>query len=204
MDVKNTQLKENTFYHIYNKGIRGQNIFLEEKNYHFFLQKYALFVSPYVDTYAYCLMKNHFHLLIKTKSELEIRNMLQTKHINKNLNWILSNVLASLFKSFTLARNKLYNQSGSLFEEPFCRIEVNNRIYLNRLITYIHQNPQNHGFVTDFRDYPHSSYHSFICDKQTKLKKEEVISCFSNKENYILEHNTITDIRDLQELILEF
>lgn len=135
MDVKNTQLKENTFYHIYNKGIRGQNIFLEEKNYLFFLQKYALYVFPFCETFAYFLLKNHFHFLIKTKSEAHIREMLQAKHKDKNLNWILSNAFASLFKSFTLARNKVYNQSGSLFEEPFCRIEVDNEVYLNRLIT---------------------------------------------------------------------
>lgn len=204
MDVKNTQLKGDTFYHIYNQGIRGQNIFLEEKNYLFFMKKYALYVFPYCETYAYCLLKNHFHFLIKTKSEAQIREMLQTKHADKNLNWILSNAFASLFKSFTLARNKVYNQSGSLFEEPFCRIEVDNGVYLNRLITYIHQNPQKHGFVKDFRDYPHSSYHSFISNKLTKLRKEEVISGFGNEEKYITEHSKKTDIRDLQELILEF
>lgn len=64
--------------------------------------------------------------------------MLRTKHQEKSIRWILSNAFASLFKSCTLARNKVYNESGSLFEEPFCRIEVDNALYLNRLVTYIH------------------------------------------------------------------
>lgn len=204
MDVKNIQLKSDTFYHIYNKGIRGQDIFLEDKNYLFFLNKYEQFVHPFFDTYAYCLLKNHFHFLVKSKTEATIRTLLQNKHKEKCVHWILSNAFASLFKSYTLARNKMYNQTGSLFEEPFCRIEVDNRVFLCRLITYIHQNPQNHGFVTDFKDYPYSSYHSYISVKETKLRREHVLDSFGNVDAYIKDHNAKTDIRGLQELIMEF
>jgi putative transposase len=73
MKKKNTdQLEADTFYHIYNRGINSTAIFLEDKNYHFFLSRYALHVDSVVDTYAYCLMKNHFHFLIKTKSVEEL------------------------------------------------------------------------------------------------------------------------------------
>jgi len=66
-------LQVDSYYHIYNRGINGENIFKEERNYDYFLQKYTQFVSPIAETYSYCLMKNHFHLLVKTRSESEIK-----------------------------------------------------------------------------------------------------------------------------------
>ena len=70
---KNIELLEPMcVYHIYNRGINGENIFKEERNYKYFLQKYAQYIEPIADTFAYCLLKNHFHLAIRTKSEAEI------------------------------------------------------------------------------------------------------------------------------------
>ena len=65
-------LQPDSFYHIYNRGINGENIFKQERNYSYFLKKYALYIEPVAETYAYCLLKNHFHLLIRTRSEEEI------------------------------------------------------------------------------------------------------------------------------------
>ena len=158
METRKTQLHPDTYYHIYNRGINGENVFLEEKNYHYFLQKYAQYVSPFFDTYAYCLLRNHFHLLVKAKSENDIRLYLNTKHVEKSISWILSNAFSSFFKSYAQAINKQYQRTGGLFEEPFHRIEVGNDAYFSALIYYIHTNPQKHGFVADFRGYEHSSY----------------------------------------------
>jgi hypothetical protein len=70
---KNIELLEpDRIYHIYNRGINGENIFKEERNYRYFLEKYAKYIEPIADTFAYCLLKNHFHIAIRTKSEAEI------------------------------------------------------------------------------------------------------------------------------------
>ena len=61
-----------TFFHIYNRGNKGIKIFYQEKNYVYFLRKYAAALSNYVDTYTYCLIPNHFHFIIKVKSESDI------------------------------------------------------------------------------------------------------------------------------------
>lgn len=62
-------LDPNQYYHIFNRGNNGQWIFYKDKNYPYFLEKYKDYMLSYWDTYAYCLLPNHFHLLIKVKSE---------------------------------------------------------------------------------------------------------------------------------------
>ncbi len=212
-------LQPDSFYHIYNRGINGENIFKEEKNYAYFLSKYALYVSPYVSTYAYCLLKNHFHLLVRTKSTQEIKlitneNLVINNSkvgvvkreipINKDISWVLSNAFASFFKSYSQSLNKAHNRTGRLFEEPFRRISVNNDSYFSEIVYYIHFNPQRHGFVNDFRDYPHSSYHSHLLTASTKLKRDEVILWFGNKAEYEKFHNREFIFKNLNKYEIEF
>lgn len=204
METRKTQLHPDSYYHIYNRGINGQHIFFEEKNYAYFLQKHAQYVSSFLDTYAYCLLKNHFHLLVQAKSENDIRLYLNGKHKEKSVSWILSNAFSSLFKSYAQAINKQYKRTGSLFEEPFHRIEVKTEAYFSHLIYYIHLNPQKHGFVLDFRDYKHSSYHSHLFNKTTKLKKEDVLAWFGGKESFIAFHDQNQNMGAIKSLIVEF
>ena len=63
----NLPLEADRFDHIYNRGINSENLFKEDRNYEYFLRKYSQYLSPVVDTFAYCLLKNHFHLLIRAK-----------------------------------------------------------------------------------------------------------------------------------------
>ena len=64
-------LQPGRYYHIYNRGNNRENLFLEERNYRHFLKLYARYVAPVADTYAYCLLKNHFHLLVRIKEIAE-------------------------------------------------------------------------------------------------------------------------------------
>lgn len=65
-------LEPNKFYHIYNHAIGDDNLFRNNQNYLYFLKRYADFIHPIAKTYAYCLMPNHFHLLVKIRTEVEI------------------------------------------------------------------------------------------------------------------------------------
>src|SRR5690606_6961681 len=60
------------YYHIYNHANGDDNLFREQKNYGYFLEKYKQHINPIAETIAWCLMPNHFHLLVKIKSEEEI------------------------------------------------------------------------------------------------------------------------------------
>jgi len=67
-------LESNCLYHIFNRGNKGIKIFYEDRNYSYFLRKYDTQMSPYLDTYSYILIPNHFHFLIKVKSATDIFN----------------------------------------------------------------------------------------------------------------------------------
>jgi putative transposase len=218
-------LQPDSFYHIYNRGVGGENIFKQERNYLYFLKKYALYIEPVAETYAYCLLKNHFHLLIRTRSEEEILKAkviqkesfglgislsedlpkeLTKKGEEKPSSWHLSNSFASLFKSYAQAINVAHKRTGRLFEEPFRRILVDNDAYFTELIYYIHHNAQKHGFVKDFRDYPHSSYHSHLHTALTKLKRDEVLQWFGNRNEFEKYHLGNQILTNLDKFNIEF
>jgi hypothetical protein len=67
-----TPLEYGKFYHIYNRGINGEDLFRSNENYEYFLHLYEKYMEVVVDTYAWCLLGNHFHLLVHIKEEDEI------------------------------------------------------------------------------------------------------------------------------------
>ncbi len=170
---------------MYTRGNNKDNIFLEERNYTYFLQLYRKHVSPFADTYAYCLLRNHFHLLIKIKERFEPEQTSQVFKTCEVSPAIMSKQFATLFNAYTKAINKAYGRTGSLFQERFGRIVVNSPHYFTRLVYYIHFNPQKHGFVDSFKEWPYSSYHSLTAlTKQTNLKRDEVLEWFGGVEWY--------------------
>ena len=76
-----------TYYHIYNRGNNRENIFIQERNYEHFLKLYFEYIDPIAETFAYCLLRNHFHVSLRIKSEEEIieyQKTLKVSFANKN------------------------------------------------------------------------------------------------------------------------
>lgn len=195
------------YYHIYNRGIDRQNIFFEARNYHYFLTLYANRLGPVVDTYAYCLMKNHFHLLVRIKTELEQeQTWLETRGSQASETWQGLNPtqqFSNFFNSYAKSINKAYHRTGSLFQKRFGRIEVDSDAYFSHLVTYIHHNPQKHGFVADFRTYPYSSYRALLSARPTRLKRNEVLAWFNGVETLAQHHHTGPDEGQISHLIAD-
>jgi REP element-mobilizing transposase RayT len=168
-------LQYNEAYHIYNRGNNGEDLFIEERNYRYFLRLYIRHVHPVVETYAYCLLRNHFHLLIKVKSEDEVSKP-------------PSQYFANLFNAYAKGINKAYDRTGSLFERPFQRIKVTDEAYFARLVTYIHVNPVRHGFVEDPSEWPFSSYDALRTTKPTRLRRRVVLDWFGGQEPFVSAH----------------
>lgn len=101
------------YYPIYNRGNNRENVFVEVRNYAHFLKLYAKYVEPVADTYAYCLLRNHFHFLvrIKTIEELDLKGLRDPSGLNAP-----SQQFRNLFDAYAKAINKAYHRTKSLFQ----------------------------------------------------------------------------------------
>jgi len=193
-DIRNTPIEADRFYHIYNRGINGENIFKTDRNYLFFLSKVSEFLIPVCDVYAYCLMPNHFHLLVKIKSDFELDSLVKVRSGLYSPQNIFSKQFARIFNSYSQAFNKENERHGALIESPFKRKLIISDKYLINTIIYIHQNPQNHFLTPEFSKYNFSSYQAILSNSKTLLKRKEVIELFDNRENFILTHKKFIDL----------
>lgn len=192
------------YYHIYNRGNNKADIFFENENYYYFLRLYAKYIEPIAQTFAWCLLKNHFHFLIRIKEKEEINPLdLTYSTLDKPKNIEPSRQFSHLFNAYTQAINKRYKRTGSLFENRFERKLVTNEKYFQKLIFYIHNNPVHHNFVSQIEHYLWSSYGTIVSDKPTKLQRLDVLDLFGGKENFIFYHHISQDLNEIDELIIE-
>jgi len=192
-------MEQESYYHIYNHANGDENLFRTDENYNYFLKRYAHFINPVANTFAYCLMPNHFHFLIKTKEFEQTSEVFETSDVLDKINPSIKNpyskAFADLFNSYTKAYNKMYSRRGSLFNRQFKRKAVENDMYFTKLIHYIHANPVHHGFVNTIEDWPFSSYHSFLSNKATLLNRNEVLEWFNGKEDFVKFHKQPIDLK---------
>jgi len=199
-------LETEKFYHIYNHANGSENLFKDEENFRYFLQQWDKYVSPVADTYAYCLMPNHIHFLVQIKEEDEVRMKFGFEDVKpfgkfQTFQKLVSKQFSNLYSSYAQAFNKMYNRKGSLFIQNFKRKEITSEDYLKTLVCYIHRNPIHHGFCTDFTDWKHSSYHSYLSEKPTKIKRQFILDLFDGKDNFIAAHQQ--QIEHLDDYFLE-
>jgi putative transposase len=155
-------------YHIYNHANGTENIFREEENYRYFLQQYAKYLGDVVDTYAYCLMPNHFHLLIGVK-ELDHSTFPKSETLEK----FVSKQFANFFSSYTQSFNKMYERRGSLFIKNFKRKSIETDKQWQDTFLYIHLNPIKHGFVKHLDEWKWSSWSAYrFRDKRSLVNRE--------------------------------
>lgn len=203
MEIKEPILHGN-YYHIYNRGNNGIDIFLETENYYHFLRLYSKYIEPIAETFAWCLLKNHFHVLVRIKEKEEINTTELSYSTVENPKIIdLSRQFSHFFNAYTQAINKRHNRTGSLFERTFERKLVSSEIYFQQLIFYIHNNPVHHGFVEKMSFYPWSSYETILSNKPTRLKRNDVIALYGDAENFIFYHNQEQDLNEINSLIIE-
>jgi len=170
-------LEKDGYYHIYNKGINGCLIFENDEHKGFYLKQLAKYLLGKISIFGYCLMDNHFHLVIRLNDEEKI----------------VTQAFSNFFNSYVKAFNKDIDRTGSLFEKHFKRIKLNDENYLKQLIIYVHLNPKYH-LDLKFEDYKYSSYQAFISNKETKIEREEVLRLFGGIENFVFCHHQKSDI----------
>lgn len=177
-------------YHIFNHANGIENIFREEDNYRFFLKQYTKYLGEVVDTYAYCLMPNHFHFLVGVRGDLPgFRNLAGLKvlsptklgHASKNP---VTKAFSDFFNSYTKAFNKRFNRRGSLFVEHFKRTPILDEQHWQEAFLYIHLNPIKHRLVNQFTAWKWSSWHAYQnSEKPSILNTDYYLNFFDDWEH---------------------
>src|SRR3989338_6480987 len=203
---------ENGFYHIYNRGVDKREIFVDEQDCVVFLGllKKLLTATPpensptqinrilqqnlhdEIELLSYCLMPNHFHLL------------LQQKKIDS-----MTKLLKRICTSYSMYFNKKYERVGSLFQGIYKAINIEDENYLLHLSRYIHLNPSEilrvdpfKGSTLELGSYRWSSYPEYIGKRKTEwVKTDLILSYFSSVKSSNL---SLKDLNAYQSFVEEY
>ena len=147
------------YYHIYNRGVSKSVLFREPTNYLFVLEKLQKYrLENQVAVIAYCLMPNHYHLLLRQDDEKSAGNVPQ-----------------SIFNSYSKACNLKYTHRGTLFEGRFKAKPIQSTSHLFHLCRYIHSNPVKDGLVVNPADWQWSNYLEWVGERKGSLVDSEFI-----------------------------
>ena len=150
MPFRRVGLEQGEFYHFYNRGNNKQRIFFERENYHYFLRTFGgYFPEGIAEVCAYCLMPNHYHLLVRLTSDCNYSRLMQYFGI-----------------AYVKAMNRRYERCGHLFQGRFKAKLVDSDEYLLHLSRYIHLNPQCSNLVRKAEDWEFSSYRLYLAEKE--------------------------------------
>jgi REP element-mobilizing transposase RayT len=195
-----TPLLGGGYYHIFNRGINRQLLFFQERNYFHFLELLKKYVADYADVLAYCLLPNHFHLVIRIKDVIFQKDDILEMKKEDETGKFVSNQFRKLFVAYTMAINKQECRTGNLFDRTFKRLEITEHEYLQYVIFYSHYNPEKHGITTNFKNFRFSSYSAFLSKQNTSISRDLVFEIFDGKEGFISYHNVMHDERENLQL----
>lgn len=175
------------WYHIMNRGRRGEVVFSTKDDYSAFIEvlKEAVLLWN-INITAYCLMPNHYHILLQTPDANLSRSM---RHING---------------VFTQRHNRRHKQDGQLFRGRYKSILVDGDNYLCCLVGYIHRNPLRAGLVVRLNDYPWSSHKGYLSDsnKWKWLSKEPFYQLLTPfKSTHVKEYKEFIRHEESKEII---
>ena len=168
------QKSESGIYHIILRGLNQQAIFEDNEDYFKFVETLENYkaVSGY-KVFAYCLMSNHIHILLKIEKE------------------DLALIMKRVAGSYVYWYNWKYYRKGHLFQDRFKSEPIEDDSYFMTILRYIHQNPIKAGIVDNINMYPYSSYNDYISEESgvvdldfalSLMKKDEFIN-FNNEKN---------------------
>ncbi len=191
------RLAYGSYYHLYNRGTNRTNLFSAAADYTNFLQRYFYYMEPVADTFAYVLMPNHFHFLLRIKlaeAQWAYREAFPNEKHPPNRLLNASTQFGHCCNGFAKYINAKYHRTGSLFEHAFKTKEVCEERYFGALIRYIHQNPVRHGFVENPQDWYHSSFAAYLTHpEKTRIKIAEGIQVFGSWDGFLAAHQVTVE-----------
>jgi len=147
------------YYHIINRGVEQRVIFKEKEDYKKFEELFCTYAPSYgVTVHNYCLMSNHYHLLIEIEDGM------------------LSKFMRQINMNYAIYFNKKYKRSGHLWQGRFKSWYVTDEAYLHTLILYIEQNPVKAKMLKRVEEYSYSTAHYFLEEKLPQCLKNSYIA----------------------------
>jgi putative transposase len=167
--MRTIQFCAGEYYHLYNRGVNRQSIFFCDANWSYFLKRLREYCQPeWIDIITYCLMPNHYHLLVYLK-----------------INELSAQIMHPFTVAYTKAINRQQKRIGPLFQGPFQAKKIDRNEYLTHLSRYIHLNPVSAGFVEHPAQWAFSSYRDYIGLRNGSLPRPEIIlSQFPSRQTY--------------------
>jgi REP element-mobilizing transposase RayT len=167
--MRKTPITPGEYYHIYNRGAGKGIIFFIPEHWRYFLRQMKNYFLPeYAEIIAYCLMPNHYHMMIYVKHE-DFGN----------------NVMMPLALSYTKSINHEMGRTGHLFQGPYQAKHIETTSQLIHLSRYIHLNPVKAGFVDKPEDWIYSSYREFVGLRDGMLPNPNIVlSDFLDGQDY--------------------
>lgn len=159
---------ESGIYHVMLRGINKQQIFEDEEDFQKFIQvlKDCKTVSEY-KLFAYCLMGNHIHILIKPEKEpLEL-------------------IFKRIGSRYVYWYNWKYHRTGHLFQDRYKSEPINDESYFLTVLRYIHQNPLKAGLSENVSEYIYTSYHDYINEKHSGLIDVDFAFSITDKKSLL-------------------
>lgn len=208
------EYRSNSFYHIYNRGVAKQEIFLDDQDYRIFLNYLKVCLSPelkedeiqddfpssqtlrlrrlnlskYVELLAYCLMPNHFHLFVFQKSEFALRDLMR-----------------SIATGYVMYFNQKYDRVGPLFQGTYKASLIDQEDYLWHISRYIHLNPESLGVEPG--EYSYSSYKNYLGKRESEwVKTDRILAMHQEYKNsyaeFVMDYANYGKTLDLIEIEL--
>ena len=195
---------EDTYYHIYNRGVEKRLIFQDRDDYTKFLYLFKIYLTnpeilrneypllrsnivdknlfEEIDLLAFCLMPNHFHLLVYQKQKDSITKLLR-----------------QICTAYVIYFNKKFERVGPLFQSKFKAVAVDSDEYLLHLSRYIHLNPTGRGAPLD--EFEWSSYLYYLGKRQSNwLKTDTIVNYFNKSKKGFSYKSFVEDYRDEEDL----
>ncbi|HNY03606.1 MAG TPA: hypothetical protein PKG48_13495 [Bacteroidales bacterium] len=175
--MKTTLFEPGKYYHVFNQARNGDPLFGTEEDFRFFLKLYQAHICPIADTYAYCLLSDHLHFLIRIREEAEGR---------------LYKPFALLFNGYAKGYSRHHETIAKVFKFKMKRKEIRNPRMLMEMIRYVNQDPCRHGAAEHPGIYRFSSFRATLSSSPTLLAKDQVREYFGTNGN--LEENLLTRV----------
>lgn len=195
---------DESFYHIFNRGVEKRDVFMDEDDYKYFLGLLSRYMSKgkkkdgsgrllpdyseQIELVAYCLMPNHFHMLLYQHDKESIERLMR-----------------SVSTAYSMYFNRKYKRVGKLFQGRYKAVYVNEDSYFTHISRYIHLNPLDIG--ADYKSYPYSSYSNWVDGDVTPwLNPKRALDEFSSGEDYakfVSEYETVKAELDMIKSMLK-